>query len=170
MIGVQEITGRWGEEEDDDAGGGSDSNRVARRGDREYVPPPKPLALGEKLRRMFDYDFPGVHDVYTRSVWVVGELIEFDCDFNKYILAKGLQKQEGMLFRHVLRFVLLLNEISCIAPEETTPEEWELPFDRLSERLMECCRKVDPESTDEILQELSDRENRVVFGREQGRR
>ncbi len=26
-------------------------------------PPPMPLALGEKIRRLFDYDFPRVHDV-----------------------------------------------------------------------------------------------------------
>ena len=70
-----------------------------------------------------------------------------------------------MLFRHVLRFVLLVNEISCIAPEDSTPEEWEEPFDRLAETLMECCRRVDPESTDEIVQELTDRQNRIVHGR-----
>jgi hypothetical protein len=96
---------------------------------------------------------------------MVGELLEFECDFNKYIVAKGLQKQEGMLFRHVLRFVLLLAEVSAIAPENSTPEEWELPFDRLAERLMEGCRRVDPESTDEVLQEIADRENRVILGR-----
>ena len=118
--------------------------------------PPRPLALGEKLRRLFDYDFPGVHDVYTRSVWVVSELLQFDGDFNKYILAHGLQKQEGMLFRHVLRFILLLNEISGIAPENTTPEDWEIPLDAIGERLIAACRKVDPESTDEVLQELND--------------
>jgi hypothetical protein len=65
----------------------------------------------------------------------------------------------------VLRFVLLLAEVSAIAPENSTPEEWELPFDRLAERLMEGCRRVDPESTDEVLQEIADRENRVILGR-----
>jgi hypothetical protein len=156
LVGVAEITGRWGSDDDDDE---------EEDAWNENGPPPRPLALGEKLRRMFDYDFPGVHDVHTRSVWVVGELLEFECDFNKFIVAKGLQKQEGMLFRHVLRFVLLLAEISAIAPQDSTPEEWELPFDRLAEQLMAGCRKVDPESTDEVLQEISDRESRVVLGR-----
>ncbi|MFN6130921.1 MAG: hypothetical protein ACK494_18745, partial [Planctomycetota bacterium] len=59
-----------------------------------------------------------------------------------------LQKQEGMLFRHVLRFILLLNEISGIAPENTTPEEWELPLDAIGEQLIAACRRVKPESTD----------------------
>jgi hypothetical protein len=147
LIGVEEITGVR-EEEDDE----SESDRR----DRPYQPPPRPLALGEKLRRLFDYDFPGVHDVYTRSVWVVSELLQFEGDFNKYILAHGLQKQEGMLFRHVLRFILLLNEISGIAPENSTTEDWEDRWDAIGDQLIESCRKVDPASTDEVLQELSD--------------
>jgi superfamily II DNA/RNA helicase len=147
LVGVEEITGIREEDEDD-----SDSVES----NRPYQPPPRPLALGEKLRRLFDYDFPGVHDVYTRSVWVVSELLQFDGDFNKYILAHGLQKQEGMLFRHVLRFILLLKEVSGIAPENTTPEEWEMAWDAIGEKLIEACRKVDPASTDELLQELND--------------
>lgn len=147
LAGVEEITGVR-EEDDDD----SDSDRRSNT----YEPPPRPLALGEKLRRLFDYDFPGVHDVYTRSVWVVSELLQFEGDFNKYILAHGLQKQEGMLFRHVLRFILLLNEISGIAPENTSPEDWEIPLDSIAERLIDTCRRVDPQSTDEVLQELND--------------
>jgi hypothetical protein len=150
------------DEEDSDE---FDNAAVSRESGKWDRPDPRPLALGEKLRRMFDYDFPGVHDVYTRSVWVVGELLSFECDFNKYIVTRGLQKHEGMLFRHVLRFVLLVNEISCIAPEDSTPEDWEEPFDQLAERLMECCRRVDPDSTDELIQELTDRQNRIVHGR-----
>lgn len=155
LAGVQEITGQASQDEEDS----QEEDRFDRR------PPRPPLALGEKLRRMFDFDFPGVHDVYTRSVWVVGELLAFECDFNKYIVTRGLQKHEGMLFRHVLRFLLLVNEISSIAPEESTPEDWEDPFDQLAERLMECCRRVDPESTDELVQELTDRQNRIIHGR-----
>jgi hypothetical protein len=160
LVGVSELLGRWDEDDDDDD---SQKRRDDDRGFRP--PPPKPLALGEKLRRLFQYDFPGVHDVYTRGVWVVGELLEFQCDFNKYIVARGFQKQEGMLFRHVLRFVLLLNEISSIAPENTTPEEWEAPFDALNSQLIECCRRVDPESTDEALQEMTDRKANPGKGR-----
>jgi hypothetical protein len=162
LAGVQELTGQMPDEEDSDE---FDNAAVSRESGKWDRPAPRPLALGEKLRRMFDYDFPGVHDVYTRSVWVVGELLSFECDFNKYIVTRGLQKHEGMLFRHVLRFVLLVNEISCIAPEDSTPEDWEEPFDQLAERLMECCRRVDPDSTDELIQELTDRQNRIVHGR-----
>ena len=60
------------------------------------------LTLADKLRRLFDYDFPGVHDLRTSPVWAAGELLEFGGDFNKYVTSKSLQKQEGMVFRHLL--------------------------------------------------------------------
>jgi len=168
LAGVQELTGKAQEEDEDEDGEGDGGGSARRFIDRDQRPYVKPLALGEKLRRMFDYDFPGVHDVHTRSVWVVGELLSFECDFNKYIVTRGLQKHEGILFRHVLRFLLLVNEISCIAPESSSPEDWEEPFDQLAERLMECCRSVDSESTDQLVQELTDRQSRVIHGRPSG--
>jgi superfamily II DNA/RNA helicase len=115
-------------------------------------PPPRPLNLSDKLRRLFDYDFPRVHDVYSRGIWVVGELLEFDGQFNKYILARGFQKQEGILFRHVLRFILLCDEFASIPPSESSVENWEDTFDDLIERLSAACRAVDPQSTDEVLE------------------
>jgi superfamily II DNA/RNA helicase len=163
LAGAAELTGQWEPEEETDveklatdAGG---STRTRWSDDRFQPPPPRPISLAEKMRRLFNYDFPRVHDVYTRGVWVVGELLEFNCEFNKYITARGFQKQEGMLFRHVLRFILLAEEISQIAPANSTPETWEEPMDALIEKLTECCRRVDPESTDEILQD--DREAKV---------
>ncbi|MFN7893479.1 MAG: hypothetical protein ACK5OC_24540, partial [Pirellula sp.] len=69
----------------------------------------------------------------------------------------GLQKHEGLLFRHVLRFILLIEEIVQIAPSESSEADWEEPLYALVDRLVECCRKVDPESTDEILQGESKR-------------
>ncbi len=114
--------------------------------------PPRILTIGEKLRRLFNYDFPRVHDVFTQPVWIAGEVLLFDGNFNKYITAYGLQKQEGILLRHLLRLILLLEEMACIPPVESTPEEWEDRIDALIARLTDCCRAVDPESTDEILE------------------
>lgn len=164
LAGAAELTGQWEEEEEPDleklASDSGGTTRTRWSDDKYKPPPPRPIPLAEKMRRLFNYDFPKVHDVYTRGVWVVGELLEFNCEFNKYILARGFQKQEGVLFRHVLRFILLAEEISQIAPENTTPENWENPLDELVERLIECCRQVDPESTDEILQD-----DRVIAAR-----
>lgn len=111
------------------------------------------ISIGEKLRRLFNYDFPNVHDVQTVAVHVAGEVLEFAGNFNKYIVARGLQKQEGILFRHLLRLVLLLDEMASIPPIESTEEDWEDRIDDLIDRLTDCCRQVDPESTDETLEQ-----------------
>ena len=155
LAGSSEIMGQWEKKEEPDLEKlASETGGTSRTWNDKWEPPPPPaLALAEKLRRLFNHEFPRVHDLYTRGVWVVGELLEFNCEFNKYILAKGFQKQEGLLFRHVLRFILLAEEISQIAPESTTEETWEKPWDALIERLTECCRQVDAESTDKLLQE-----------------
>lgn len=164
-----ELTGKTLEEENDQANVPVDFEALASgtsRPERKmfFEPPPRVIYLGEKVRRLFDYDVPRVHDVYTRDVWVVGELLEFHCDFNKYILARGFQRQEGILFRHVLRFVLLCGEFASIPPSNTTPETWEHVWDDLSNQLTECCRLVDPQSTDELL-EAGRVENLVVDDR-----
>ncbi|MCC6511905.1 MAG: DEAD/DEAH box helicase [Pirellulaceae bacterium] len=137
---AEELVGRQEEDEED---------RPLRGGFAPF--PPRILTIGEKLRRLFNYDFPRVHDVFTQPVWIAGEVLLFDGNFNKYITAYGLQKQEGILLRHLLRLILLLEEMASIPPIDSTPEEWEDRLDVLIERLTKCCRDVDPESTDEIL-------------------
>ncbi len=84
----------------------------------------------------------------------MGELREYDFDFNKYVTSRSLQKEEGILFRHLLRMVLLLDEMANVPPLESTVETWEYPLDELAERLTAACRKIDPQSTDEMIQNL----------------
>jgi len=125
-----------------------------------------PLTIGEKILRMFRHEFPRVHNVDVRPVWIVGELLEFGGDFNKYVTSRKLQKEEGILFRHCLRMILLLDEMANIPPIESTVETWENPLDELAERLTETCRSVDPQSTDEILvQPGSDANSLIAPGR-----
>jgi superfamily II DNA/RNA helicase len=130
---------RGGEEEDK---GGLDD------GEKKWV-----LTLADKLRRLFDYDFPGVHDLRTSPVWAAGELLQFGGDFNKYVTSKSLQKQEGMVFRHALRLILLVNEFVQICPPDTTEEEWRGDLTDIAAQLTESCRRVDPTSTDKALEE-----------------
>ncbi len=73
------------------------------------------LTLAEKLRRLFDYEYPGVFDLRTRAVWAAGELLlEFNGNFNKYVGSKDLLKQEGIVFRHLLRLILLLARVPSL--------------------------------------------------------
>ena len=110
-----------------------------------------PLTIGEKILRLFRNEYPRVHNVNVQPVWIVGELMEFGGQFNKYVTARKLQKEEGILFRHCLRMILLLDEMANIPPIESTVETWEDPLDELADRLTESCRAIDPQSTDESL-------------------
>jgi hypothetical protein len=111
------------------------------------------LGLADKLRMLFDNDFPGVHGIFTNSVWAAGELLEFGGDFNKYVTSKGLQKQEGVVFRHLLRLILLINEFLQLTPPETTDDEWQADLQDIADRLAASCHEVDPISTDKTLEE-----------------
>jgi len=110
------------------------------------------LTLAEKLRRLFDYDFPAVRDVYIVPAWAAGDVLEFGGDFNNYVTSKGLQKQEGIIFRHLLRMILLLAEFKQFCPPDATEEEWRGELDDLVVRLSETCRRVDPTSTEKALE------------------
>ncbi len=132
------------DEEDEDGG---------RRGwmdddERVYA-----LTLAHKLHRLFGHDFPTVDDVRVWPAWVAGEVLEFGGDFNKYITGKGLQKQEGMIFRHLLRLILLIDEMAQLGPPDVTVEEWQDDLGEIADRIEEACRAVDRHGTDQWLEE-----------------
>ncbi len=112
----------------------------------------RPPALAEKLRLLFDATHPAVADVSTQAVWAAGELLRFNGNFNLYVQTRDLVKQEGIVFRHLLRLILLCGEFAQVCPPETTPAEWQADLREVSERLTASCREVDPASTDEAIQ------------------
>ncbi|MBU4271401.1 MAG: DEAD/DEAH box helicase [Planctomycetes bacterium] len=111
------------------------------------------LTLADKLRRLFDYDFDGVHDLRTSPVWAAGELLQFGGDFNKYVTSRSLQKQEGVIFRHVLRLILLVNEFAQLCPPDVAEDQWREDLGGIAALLTESCRRVDTASTDKALEE-----------------
>ncbi len=112
------------------------------------------LLLGDKLRRVFDSEFPRVGDLRTSPVWIAGALSEFGGDFHKYVTSRDLAKQEGIIFRHLLRLILLCGEFSQVCPPELEPAAWEAELSQLANRLTESCRAIDPESTDKSLESM----------------
>jgi superfamily II DNA/RNA helicase len=112
------------------------------------------LTLADKLKLQFDFDFPGIEEVRITPVWVAGPLLEFGGDFNKLITARGLQKQEGMIFRHLLRLILLLGEFRQICPAEVPPEDWRAELGDISQQLVRSCAAVDPSSTEHTLEQV----------------
>ena len=116
----------------------------------EWVPI---LTLPHKLQRLFQFDFPAVQDLRITPVWVAGEVLQYGTDFNKYITANKLQKQEGILFRHLLRLVLLLDEMVEICPPDVEYETWKADLNDIANQLEETCRGVEPEGTEQWLAE-----------------
>jgi superfamily II DNA/RNA helicase len=108
--------------------------------------------LADKLRLLFDSEFPGVQDVVTRPVWIAGEALRYGGDFNKLITSKGIVRQEGIIFRHLLRLILLCGEFSQATPAEVDPGVWQNDLRQLASALTDCCRSIDPESTDKAIE------------------
>jgi len=108
--------------------------------------------LADKLRMLFDSEFPDVHDLVTRPVWIAGEVLRYGGDFNKLITSKGIVRQEGIVFRHLLRFILLCGEFSQTSPPDIDPAAWRADLRDLADEITNCCRAVDPESTDKAIE------------------
>jgi hypothetical protein len=122
----------------------------------------RPPTLSEKLRLLFDAKYPEVTDVHTQSVWAAGELFRHGNNFNLYVKTRDLTKQEGIVFRHLLRLILLCGEFAQVCPADTTPEAWQAEMRDIANQLTESCRVVDPASTDEIMEKA--KEGDVVEG------
>jgi len=108
--------------------------------------------LADKLKMLFEAEYPGVRDVIVRPVWAAGELLKFGGDFNKYVTARNLTKQEGIVFRHVLRLILLCGEFAQLTPPELSDNEWQAEMNDIADQLTAACRTVDPESTDKAIE------------------
>ncbi|HUY89340.1 MAG TPA: DEAD/DEAH box helicase [Pirellulales bacterium] len=133
-----------------------DAGEDEEEGDRYDDEPQRPVVLAEKLRLLFDALFPEVSDVETQPVWCAGELLEFAGNFNNYVKARDLVKQEGIVFRHLLRLILLCEEFSAVTPAGMMATEWQEELRELAERLTASCRAVDPTSTEEAIQHAHD--------------
>jgi superfamily II DNA/RNA helicase len=113
----------------------------------------RPPTLAEKLFIQFEAEYPEVDDVFVQSVWAAGEVLRYGGNFNKYVSGKDLAKQEGLIFRHLLRLILLCEEFAQVSPKDMTPEAWQAELRDISTRLTASCREVDPESTDKMIEQ-----------------
>jgi len=108
----------------------------------------RPLTFPEKLLRLFRSEFPAVTDIPLTDVWAAGELLHFGGDFNKLVTTRRLAKQEGIVFRHILRFILLCDEFVEHVPAESA---WHTELLDISTQLTDACRRVDTHSTDMMI-------------------
>src|SRR4029077_1647432 len=114
----------------------------------------RPPTLADKLRLLFDATHEEVADFTTQSVWAAGNLIQgYAGNFNLYVRVRDLIKQEGIVFRHLLRLILLCGEFGQVCPPDTSPEDWKSDLRQLADTLPASCRDVDPNSTEEVIEQ-----------------
>ncbi len=110
----------------------------------------RPPRLAEKALLLFEEQHPDVTDVTIQAVWSAGEVLRYG-DFNKYVTTRDLTKQEGLIFRHLLRLILLMEEFAHLTPAGMEPDAWRAELRDIAGRLTAICREVDPMSTDETI-------------------
>jgi len=117
----------------------------------EFVPwEERPPVLAEKARMLFDSQYFEVSDFTTQAVWAAGEILNYG-NFNTFVTTKDLTKQEGLIFRHLLRLILLTEEFEQLTPTGIDPALWQSDLRGIAEKLTEICRAVDPTSTEETI-------------------
>jgi superfamily II DNA/RNA helicase len=126
--------------------------RLPDEEDEEEEEEEYPPTFSDKLRLLFDALYPEVGDLQTQSVWCAAELLNFGGNFNKYVSSRDLVKQEGIVFRHLLRLILLCSEFATVCPPDAVPDEWQAFLREIAERLTASCREIDPTSTDETIE------------------
>ncbi|MGB2987289.1 MAG: DEAD/DEAH box helicase [Phycisphaerae bacterium] len=104
----------------------------------------RPLSLPEMLKALFDAKLKTPEDVFVQPKWVAGGVFEFECDFHKFIRARDLAKNEGLILRHLLRFIILAGEF--LAQSDGDPD-----YERIGELATQVCTQVDLRYTDRFL-------------------
>jgi superfamily II DNA/RNA helicase len=117
----------------------------------------RPPSLAEKLFLLYEATYPDATDLEVQGVWAANALLrDFAGNFNLYVKSRDLTKQEGLIFRHLLRLVLLCGEFAQVCPADTTPEEWRAFLGDVAGRLTASCREVDPQSTEQAIEHAHD--------------
>ncbi len=124
--------------------------------DQSDLPPEMrryPIPLAEKVKMVFESEIDHAGGLFVTAVWAVGDLLERGGDFDAFVRSRDIVKQEGIVFKHLLRMILLCGEFAQLTPTGATAEEWKLKLGGIAETLTRACRAVDPQSTDELLEE-----------------
>jgi superfamily II DNA/RNA helicase len=115
-----------------------------------------PIPLAQKMKMLFENTIDHAGGLFVTPVWAAGDLLERGGDFDQFVRSREMVKQEGILFKHMLRMILLCDEFSQLTPKDVAPADWELRLREISSVLTTACRSVDPQSTDEMLEEMAE--------------
>ena len=109
-----------------------------------------PVPLAEKLTALYRQDVRYGGDPPITAVWCAGRLIEDGSDFYTFVANCDLAMQEGIVFKHLLRLILLCGELSAVTPVGIEEDAWKAEMEELSTLLTEVVLKVDPQSAEEV--------------------
>jgi hypothetical protein len=115
-----------------------------------------PVPLAQKMRMLFESEIDHAGGLSITPVWAVGDLLAHGGDFDKFVRSRDLIKQEGVLFKHLLRMILLCREFAQLTPRNVEADAWQAKLTGISEVLARACRTVDAQCTDQMLEELID--------------
>jgi hypothetical protein len=118
----------------------------------------RPPSFSDKLRLLFQAHYPEVNDLETQTVWAAGEILRFGGDFDKFVRTMKIVKQEGIIFRHLLRLILLCGEFAAQTPTTGDLAAWRESWSSIARRLTLACRDVDPVSTARTLKHSHDQD------------
>jgi hypothetical protein len=95
------------------------------------------------LQIAFDSELPYPEQVGVQLKWIAGGIAEGGGDFTRFVAARDLGKNEGLVLRHLLRLVLLAGEFA-----ERTGDP---AYQEIARLAMEASRTADPVHTDRFL-------------------
>lgn len=139
-------------------GGLATHEELYPQADQSDLPPELrkyPIPLAQKMRMIFESTIDHAGGFFITPVWAIGDLVAGGGNFDQYVRSHDLVKQEGILFKHALRMILLCSEFAQLTPANVAPDLWQSALNALSQTLTNSCRTVDPQSTDELLEELA---------------
>lgn len=117
-----------------------------------FDPENRPPHFAEKMAMLFEARFEGVGDLQIHPVWAVGELLlGYAGNFNMYVRNCDLVRQEGLIFRHMLRMILLCEEFDAAGQDREDSAGWREMLADLATKLTKACAGIDPASTQEVL-------------------
>jgi hypothetical protein len=120
--------------------------------DVPFDPENRPPHLAEKMAMLFEARHEGVPDLHVHAVWAAGELLlGYGGNFNMYVRNCDLVRQEGMIFRHILRMILLCEEFDAAAETREDAAGWREILADIATKLAKACSTVDPTCTEEVL-------------------
>ena len=117
-----------------------------------------PIPLAQKMKMIFENEVDHAGGLSVTPVWAAGDLLQHGGNFDAFVRSRDLTKQEGILFKHLLRMILLCGEFARLTPVGIEPAIWREKLDSIAAALSAACRTVDPQSTDALLQEMNESE------------